>query len=453
MNMKSITTVILALIVIGAGWLLLSGSHSAPLTALTPLMQSKIQATAALSPEQPTAGTPTKITFTITDENGKPAALMTHHARYVHVVIVSKDLATLGHIHPQDFTTDMASEEKSGVYSVNYTFPEAGQYVVAADVMTDTDTLSQEFLVNVTGSPAMGSVKEDMSLSKCFKGYEQESADKYTKPFLVSESEVACPEGYKVTLTPGSPTIVAGAETLLRLHVEQGGKPVTDLVPYLSAPLHFAIVPESLAFVLHRHGSIDETLDTGSGMEMSTGDTTMAMDHGSTSSAGGNAAPAAAADAMASMSGMAGMHEEDPIPATFGPDLISEPIVFPQPGKYRIFAQMKHGTELIVTDFMVNVEQGTAGTGEAKTFDLTVTGKKIVSGPQILAANQGDTVTINITDTDEGEELHLHGYDKMVEFKKGEKATITFVASASGRFPFELEQSKTDLGALEVQPK
>lgn len=501
MNMKSIITFILALIVLGGAWLLLSGSNSAPLTKLTPLEPSKIQANATLTPEQPVAGEKTKLTFTITDATGTPAALMVHHGRRVHVVIISKDLATLGHIHPQDFSSDMAPELKSGVYSVDYAFPEAGKYIVAVDVMTDTDYLSQEFLVNVTGSPAMGSVKEDFTLSKCFKGYQQEAPDEYTKPYFVSDMEVACPDGYKVTLTPGSSKIVAGAETLLRFHVEKNGKPVTDLTPYLSAPIHFAIVPESLDFVLHRHGSVDETLDTGSDMKTDNGDV-MSMDtsgihimadgsvmlangktvtgakvtaagmvqmpdgtmvkpamdlraNGSSSDHGDMAMAMSSGgsmgDSMDSMSGM--MHHDDEVPAFFGPDIISEPIVFPKPGVYRIFAQVKHGTELIPTDFMVRVEQGTAGTGVQKTFDLTVTGRKIVSGSPTLTVNQGDTVTINITDTDEGEELHLHGYDKMAEFKKGEKATITFVASASGRFPFELENSKTDLGALEVLPQ
>ncbi len=433
--MKSITTIILVLIVLGGAWVLLGGAKSVPLTVLTPLEKSALKASTVLAPEQPVAGETTKLTFTFTDESGNPAALVLHHARRVHVVIISKDLATLGHIHPQDFSSDMAPEVKSGVYSVEYAFPEAGKYIVAVDVMSDAETLAQQFLVNVTGSPSMGRVKDDMSLSKCFKGYTQEATDEYTKPFLVADMEVACSDGYKITLAPGSSKIIAGAETLLRLHVEKGGKPVTDLAPYLSAPIHFAIVPESLAFTLHRHGSVDETLASDD----------MAM--------GDQQAMAMKIDDHVSMEGMEGMHHDDDVPTAFGPDLISEPIAFPQPGKYRVFVQMKHGAEIITADFMVDVAQGIAGTGVTKTFDLTVTGKKIVSGSSTLTVNQGDTVSITVTDTDEGEELHVHGYDKSVEFEKGEKATITFVASASGRFPFELENSKTDIGALEVMPQ
>lgn len=61
-------------------------------------------------------------------------------------------------------------------------------------------------------------------------------------------------------------------------------------------------------------------------------------------------------------------------------------------------------------------------------------------------------VRITIT-ADEDEEFHVHGYDESVQLTAGEPAELTFMAGASGRFPIELEESKTELGALEVQPQ
>lgn len=87
-----------------------------------------------------------------------------------------------------------------------------------------------------------------------------------------------------------------------------------------------------------------------------------------------------------------------------------------------------------------------------KTFDLVIKNKKIISGGETLQATQGDEVTINIT-SDEPEEFHVHAYDKSVELEADKQATLTFTANISGRFPFELEKSKTEVGALEVQPK
>src|SRR5258707_9662025 len=52
----------------------------------------------------------------------------------------------------------------------------------------------------------------------------------------------------------------------------------------------------------------------------------------------------------------------------------------------------------------------------AKTFDLVVKDKKLVSGPDTLTVIEGDQVTINIT-SDNKEEFHLHGYDKSVDLE------------------------------------
>jgi hypothetical protein len=87
-----------------------------------------------------------------------------------------------------------------------------------------------------------------------------------------------------------------------------------------------------------------------------------------------------------------------------------------------------------------------------KTFDLVVQNKKLISGSKVLSVQQNDNVTIHIT-ADQDEELHLHGYDLHVDLKKGKPGTLSFVASSSGRFPYELEHSSTVIGALEVQPQ
>ncbi len=84
-------------------------------------------------------------------------------------------------------------------------------------------------------------------------------------------------------------------------------------------------------------------------------------------------------------------------------------------------------------------------------FDLVVEQKKVVSGDTTLSVKKGDVVTITIT-VDEPEELHLHGYDVSVDLEPGIPATLRFVANITGRFMFEFEKSKTELGAVEVHP-
>lgn len=89
--------------------------------------------------------------------------------------------------------------------------------------------------------------------------------------------------------------------------------------------------------------------------------------------------------------------------------------------------------------------------GGQKQFTLVVADKKLSEGPTVLSAKEGDTVVIHIQ-SDEAEEFHLHGYDRAVDLEAGKTATLTLVANASGRFPYELEHAKIELGALEVYP-
>ncbi|MCE9541574.1 hypothetical protein K8R03_03380 [Candidatus Kaiserbacteria bacterium] len=484
MKAKTFISIAVVVVVLGGGWLLYS-KPAQPLTTLAPLTKSALAATATLSPAQPVSGQKTKMTFSFTDASGKPVTdLMVHHGSHVHVVIVGKDLATLGHIHPEDFTTDIGSEVASGVYSVEYAFPEAGQYLVAVDVMNAKDELSQQFVVDVTGEKKMAaSPSNDMSLAKCVTGHMEEGGvDRYVDPIDMSEAEVPCPGAYKVTLTPASKTIVAGENTLLRFRFEEDGKPVHNLVPYLGAALHLAIVPESFDFALHRHGSVDEGAESDTEEAgVSTGEHSHAvidtsgihiMADGSVMLANGTTVPDATVTAsgmirmpdgtvvkpamdMRAGGDMEGMHHDD-VPAAFGPDLISEPIQFPKAGMYRIFAQVKHGHEIVVAGFMLEVQPAAAAAaaaaGESKSFDLVVKNKKVVSGSGDIQVHEGDAVTLTVTnDTDE--EVHLHGYDVMTELKAGVPGTITFTASATGRFPFELEGSKTDIGAVSVMPR
>lgn len=88
----------------------------------------------------------------------------------------------------------------------------------------------------------------------------------------------------------------------------------------------------------------------------------------------------------------------------------------------------------------------------AREFQLTVKGKKLIAGPEVLSVTEGDQVVIVIT-SDVVEELHLHGYDKSLDLKPNVPGRLAFVADRSGRFEYELEKSRVELGALEVQPK
>jgi hypothetical protein len=87
-----------------------------------------------------------------------------------------------------------------------------------------------------------------------------------------------------------------------------------------------------------------------------------------------------------------------------------------------------------------------------RTYSLVVKSKRLVDGPHILTAVQGDEIRIKVL-SDENEELHIHGYDIKLDLEKNVERDVTLRANLTGRFPFELEKSRQHLGTLEVLPQ
>jgi len=75
-----------------------------------------------------------------------------------------------------------------------------------------------------------------------------------------------------------------------------------------------------------------------------------------------------------------------------------------------------------------------AWAGEAKRFDLVIAERALVSGGPTLRVTQGDRVEL-IWTSDEGVELHMHGYDLALQVAAGEPAVLAFTAATAGRFP------------------
>ncbi len=242
-------------------------------------------------PAELRAGTPATITLFIKDAGGKPLQDLTvTHERLVHVVIVSADFSTFAHIHPDDFGTVTPEMIRSARFPVRYTFPRAGRYLLALDSAVKDVPFSEHFTLDVGGKPRMGTFKEDLSRRKMFGDYE-------------------------VVLATEPEQISAGKEAVLKYTITRRGKPVADLEPYLSAPMHLAVVEDNLNNFIHTHGELP-------GMPHHP----MTMGH---------------------------MHGE--VPARFGPE-IDVSLIFPVKGLYQIFGEVKHEGKVILTSFMVWVE-------------------------------------------------------------------------------------------------
>ncbi|GAA3120786.1 cytoskeletal protein RodZ [Kribbella aluminosa] len=84
------------------------------------------------------------------------------------------------------------------------------------------------------------------------------------------------------------------------------------------------------------------------------------------------------------------------------------------------------------------------GSPSGETADVTITvtvanGKVNPSGATIKV-KAGQTVLVTAT-SDAAEELHIHGYDKMLELTPGKPASVKFTANMKGTFEVETHKS------------
>jgi plastocyanin len=86
---------------------------------------------------------------------------------------------------------------------------------------------------------------------------------------------------------------------------------------------------------------------------------------------------------------------------------------------------------MIVISVTISAEEQAA---DHRHFEITVIDRTVQLDPNVIRVTMGDRVTLSWT-SDEAGSLHLHGYDIEFEVGPGRTETMTFLASATGRFP------------------
>lgn len=240
----------------------------------------------AKSPERPIAGTPTEMTLSFKEKDGSPALLSVEHEKLVHMVIVSKDLTHFAHIHAEE----TQQERNSSVYKFSHVFPKAGDYLIAVDILHGLVHESKQFTFEVFGNPAQTSKQQT-----------------YPSPGVF--------QGYTVTMDYAPPLV--GSLSTIRFTIRKDGEMITDLVPYLGAAMHVAILKNDMSAFIHSHGEVHPP---------------------------GYTPPTNAT------------HAHAPPPARFGP-IVEAHVTFPSPGLYSIFAEFKHEGRVVPTMFSLRVEE------------------------------------------------------------------------------------------------
>jgi hypothetical protein len=155
--------------------------------------------------------------------------LDTVHERKMHIFIVGQDLQTFAHLHPEDFHGGFAGQSQ-GVYSIDYSFPQAGNYLVVFDYTHDGQGLLNEIPVQVLGLSYMDKPRYDYSTTKEYVPYE------------VSLEKPA--------------QIEAGKEVALSYHLKENGQDIHDLQMYLGSEVHLFVVKDDFTFAGHTHSYI-----------------------------------------------------------------------------------------------------------------------------------------------------------------------------------------------------
>jgi hypothetical protein len=96
---------------------------------------------------------------------------------------------------------------------------------------------------------------------------------------------------------------------------------------------------------------------------------------------------------------------------------------------------------------------GSSGSGQSgsgpRTIQVRVTGSQVQTSERRVKVKVGEQVRLEVT-ADRADEVHLHGYDRMVEAQPGKPAVLEFRADIPGVYEVELEHAGLKLLELQV---
>lgn len=181
-------------------------------------------------PDPLVAGEEGEMTLQVTDQLGRPIEnLQINHERMVHSVYVSADWSSFIHTHEEDYQAITTDELRNSTFHYPLTMPVSGRYFVMFDYAHEDRWLQTTDDVEVSGEP------------------EQAAAPDTTI------NDVAEGDGMVVTLTWDVPAQV-GIESAWSVYIQDSdGNDITDLVQWLGADAHCAMVNQATTAGSHTH--------------------------------------------------------------------------------------------------------------------------------------------------------------------------------------------------------
>jgi FtsP/CotA-like multicopper oxidase with cupredoxin domain len=98
--------------------------------------------------------------------------------------------------------------------------------------------------------------------------------------------------------------------------------------------------------------------------------------------------------------------------------------------------------------------EGTTETApRAATTEIAIGKGRPLGGIHRIKIKKGERVRLTVHSPDTASEVHVHGYDLMKDMRPGRPASFTFPADIEGVFEIELEDTKTQIAQLQVEPR
>lgn len=229
------------------------------------------------------AGVAVPYAFMIVDDQGQTVKdFAITHEKKMHVIIVRHDLKNFQHLHPE-------FDEASGHFMLpEVRFPEGGTYRIFADF---APLAAQR---DAHGQPLAVTVSEDVDVAG--PASSAGVVDTQRRSFVTN--------GHAVTLAtvPTSPR--SGETVRLRFMVQENGRAVTTLEPYLGALGHVVVIHQGDLEYIHTHPVTEQQAADG---------------------------------------------------------VVEFEVVFPTAGTYKLFGQFQDKGVVLTSEFGVTVEQGVDG--------------------------------------------------------------------------------------------
>lgn len=181
----------------------------------------------------------------VTDQDGHPIDdLQQNHERMIHTMFVSADWTSFTHAHHEDFADLTVDDIRDATFQFPLTLPLAGPYLIMFGYAHQNQWIFAESSIEVGGEPTQAARPDTTVNTEAVVGDLLVSLAWGAEPLAEYEAS------WTISIT------------------EADGTPVQDLVQYLGADAHCALVNESVTWGSHTHAWFPDMGSMAPTMEM-----------------------------------------------------------------------------------------------------------------------------------------------------------------------------------------